>query len=203
MPRRRYRGAAHPLCFTEEVLEHEFPQGFKPVNIEAYDGMTDPGVWIEDFILHIHMARGDDLHAIKYLPLKLKGPARHWLKSLHENSIGSWEELEDAFRDNFQGTYVRPPDADDLSNITQQPGELAQKLWNKYLTKRNQIVDYPDAEALAAFKHSVRDEWLARHLGQEKPRTMAAFNKPHDPLLHGRRQLVGKEQHQRSKYIRM
>ena len=34
----RYRGAAHPLCFTEEVLDHEFPQGFKPVNIEAYDG---------------------------------------------------------------------------------------------------------------------------------------------------------------------
>ena len=67
------------------------------MNIEAYDGMTDPGVGIEDFILHIHMARGDDLHAIKYLPLKLKGPARHWLKSLPENSIGSWEELEDAF----------------------------------------------------------------------------------------------------------
>ena len=102
----KYRGAAHPLCFTDEVLDHEFPEGFKPVNIEAYDRTTDPGVWIEDFILHIHMARGDDLHAIKYLPLKLKGPARHWLKSLPENSIGSWEELEDAFRANFQGTYV-------------------------------------------------------------------------------------------------
>ena len=66
----KYRGAAHPLCFTDEVLDHEFPEGFKPVNIEVYDGTTDPGVWIEDFILHIHMARGDDLHAIKYLPLK-------------------------------------------------------------------------------------------------------------------------------------
>ena len=78
----KYRGAAHPLCFTDEVLDHEFLAGFKPVNIEAYDGTTDPGVWIEDYILHIHMARGHDLHAIKYLPLKLKGPARHWLKSL-------------------------------------------------------------------------------------------------------------------------
>ena len=68
----RYKGAAHPLCFTEEVLDHEFPEGFKPVNIDAYDGTTDPGVWIEDFILHIHMARGDDLHAIKYLPMSKK-----------------------------------------------------------------------------------------------------------------------------------
>ena len=39
----------------------------------------------------------------------------------------------------------------------------------------NQIVDCPDDEALGAFKHSVRDEWLARNLGQEKPRTMAAL----------------------------
>ena len=121
------------------------------------------------------MARGYDLHAIKYLPLKLKGPARHWLNSLPENSIGSWEDLEDAFRDNFQGTYVRPPDADDLSNIIQQPGESTWKLWTRFLIKKNQIVDCLDAEALAAFKHNVRDEWLSRHLGQEKLKSMASL----------------------------
>ena len=126
----------------------------------------------EDFLLHIHMAHGDDLHAIKYLLVELKGPARHWLNSLPENSIGSWEDLEGAFRDNFQGTYVRTPDADGLSHIVQQPGESARKLWTRFLVKKNQIVDYPDMEALAAFKHSVRDEWLARHLGQEKTKSM-------------------------------
>ena len=97
------------------------------------------------------------------------------MKSLPENSIISWEELEDAFRANFQGTYVRPSDADDLSHIIQQPRESARNLWNRFLTKKNQIFDCPDAEALAAFKHSIRDESLARHLGQEKPRTMAAL----------------------------
>ena len=115
----QYRGAAHPLCFTDEVIGHDFPKGFKPVNIESYDGTIDPAVWIEDFLLHVHMARGDDLHAMKYLPLKLKGPARYWLNSLPENSIVSWEELEGAFLDNFQGTYVRPLDANDLSHIIQ------------------------------------------------------------------------------------
>ena len=154
---------------------HQFPEGFKPLNIKQYDRTTNLTMWIEDFLLHIHMARGDDLHAIKYLPLKLKGPARHWLNSLPANSIGSWENLADAFLDNFQGTYVPPPDADDLSHITQQPGESARKFWTRFLTKKNQIVDCPDAEALAAFKHNIRDEWLARHLGQEKPKSMAAF----------------------------
>ena len=90
------------------MLDHEFPEGFKPVNIEAYDETTDPGVWIEDYILHIHMARGDDLHAIKYLPLKLKGQARHWLKSLPESSIRSWEELKTPFGQIFNGLMSDP-----------------------------------------------------------------------------------------------
>ena len=121
------------------------------------------------------MARGDDLHAIKYLPLKLKGPAWHWLNSLPAESIGCWEDLEAAFLDNFQGTYVRPLDADDLSNIIQQLEESARQFWTWFLTKKNQIVDCPDAEALAAFKHNIHDEWIARHLGQEKPKSMAAL----------------------------
>ena len=69
------------------------------------------------------MARGDESRTIKYLPLKLKGPTRHWLNSLPAESISCWEDLEAAFLDNFQGTYVRPPDADDLSHIIQQPEE--------------------------------------------------------------------------------
>ena len=83
--------------------------------------------------------------------------------------------MEEAFLDKFRGTYVRPSDADDLSHIVQQPEESARKLWTRFLVKKNQIVDCPDAEALAAFKHSVRDEWLAHHLSQEKPKSMSAL----------------------------
>ena len=50
----RHRSTAHPLCFTDEVMDHEFPEGFKPINIESYDGTTDPAVWIEDFLLTFH-----------------------------------------------------------------------------------------------------------------------------------------------------
>ena len=54
----QYRGAAHPLCFTDEVMDHQIPEGFKPVNIESYDSTMDPVVWIEDFLLpHPHGPR--------------------------------------------------------------------------------------------------------------------------------------------------
>ena len=82
-------------------MEDKFPDGFKPINIESYNGTTDPAVWIEDYLLHIHMAHGDDLYAIKYLPLKLKERARYWLNSLPENSTDNWEDLQDTLRGNF------------------------------------------------------------------------------------------------------
>ena len=62
-----------------------------------------------------------------------------------------------------------------MSHITQQPGESARQFGTRFLTKKNQIVDCPDAKALAAFKHNIRDEWLTWHLGQEKPKSMAAL----------------------------
>ncbi|WP_374048030.1 hypothetical protein, partial [Streptococcus pneumoniae] len=67
----------------------------------------------------------------------------YFLHSLPENSIGSWEDLEDAFRDNFQGTYIHPQDADDLSHIVQQRGESARKFWTRFLIKKNHITDRP------------------------------------------------------------
>ena len=62
-----------------------------------------------------------------------------------------------------------------MSHIIQQPEESARQFWTRFLTKKNQIVDCQDAEALAAFKHNIRDEWLTQHLGQEKPKSMAAL----------------------------
>ena len=50
------------------------------------------------------------------------------------------EDLEEAFRDNFQGTYVRPLYADDLRHIVQEPGESARELWTRFLVKKNQIM---------------------------------------------------------------
>ena len=86
--------------------------------------------------------------------------------SMPANSIGSWENLEDAFLDNFQGTYVRPLDADDLSHITQQPGESARKFWTRFLTKKNPIFDCTDAKALAVGERSRNSKFSTHHQDQ-------------------------------------
>jgi hypothetical protein len=81
------RGANHPLCFSDEVMQHQFPEGFKPISIKKYNETTDPLVWIEDFLMHVHMAGGNDFDDIKYLPLKLKGSTQHWHLGGHGTCI--------------------------------------------------------------------------------------------------------------------
>ena len=85
------------------MLDHEFPEGFKPVNIEAYDGTTDPRVWTEDYILHIHMARGDDLHAIKYLPSSSKGQLGTGLKASPQTPLEAGKSSRTLFGQIFKG----------------------------------------------------------------------------------------------------
>lgn len=40
----RVRGAVQPQCFTDKVMQHQFPDGFKPTNIKQYDGTMDHAV---------------------------------------------------------------------------------------------------------------------------------------------------------------
>jgi hypothetical protein len=141
-------------------MEHEFPDGFKPINIESYDGTTDPAVWIEDFLLHIHLARGDDLHAVKYLPLKLKGPARYWLNSLPEtehNSRNNNERLCDTavnteFHNPKPGQRKKPFKANQDG-----PSTL-----DRILDRPCQIHGHPDKPA----NHTNRNYWVLKQAGK-------------------------------------
>ena len=73
------------------------------MNIESYDGTTNPAVWIEDYLLHIHMARGDDLHAVKYLPLKLKGRLGTGLKASPKPPLEAGKSSKTLFGQIFKG----------------------------------------------------------------------------------------------------
>ena len=164
-------------------MDHEFPEGFKPMNIESYDGTTDPAVWIEDFILHIHMARGDDLHTIKYIPLKLKGPARHWLNSLPADSISCWEDLEAAFLDNFQGTYVRPPAA----------RRVGQAILDSVPYKEKPNRRLSGCGCLSGFQAQHLRRVASPAPWSGKAEIYGSPHDAHEPLLRGRRQLASSQ----------
>jgi hypothetical protein len=92
----------YPSYFSDQVIAHPFLASFKIVNCDKYDRNMDLLVWIEDYILAIHMANGDDLHAIKYLPLMVKGSAWHWLHTLCPGSINTWAAMQSEFMEIYE-----------------------------------------------------------------------------------------------------
>lgn len=66
---------------------------------------------------------------------------------------------------NFEDMYVQAQDADDLALVAQKPGKFVRQFWNRFLMKKSKIVDCCEAEALAAFRNNINDEWLSRDFG--------------------------------------
>jgi ABC-type uncharacterized transport system fused permease/ATPase subunit len=62
----------------------------------------------------VQFAEGSPNVAARYLPLMLSGTARQWINDLAENSIQTWFDMQIAFTENFEGTYKRPHNIDDL-----------------------------------------------------------------------------------------
>jgi hypothetical protein len=87
-----------------------FPTRFRPpATITKYSGETRPELWLANYRLACQLGgTNDDNLIIRNLPLFLSDTARAWLEHLPPGQISNWDDLVQAFADNFQGTYVRP-----------------------------------------------------------------------------------------------
>jgi hypothetical protein len=105
-----------PQAFSRAIRRAPFPTRFQtPTTITKYSGETRPELWLADYRLACQLGGTDDDNLIiRNLPLFLSDTARAWLEHLPPGQISNWDDLVQAFADNFQGTYVRPGNSWDL-----------------------------------------------------------------------------------------
>jgi hypothetical protein len=88
------------------------------------DGKTNPNVWLEDYRLACRAGGADnDLFIMQFLHIYLVNSARAWLDHLPRNIIDDWEDLNEIFTGNFDGTYVQPSNPWDLRSCRQKSDE--------------------------------------------------------------------------------
>jgi hypothetical protein len=99
-----------PQAFSRAIRRAPFPTQFRtPTTITKYSGETRPKLWLANYRLACQLGGMDDDNLIiRNLPLFLSDTARAWLEHLPPGQISNWDDLVQAFADNFQGTYVRP-----------------------------------------------------------------------------------------------
>ena len=77
--------------------------------------------------------------------------AMNWFTSLAPDSIGSREELNKVFIDNYMATCTRPGTKHDLNRIYQKPSELPHSYIRRFFEMRNSIPNITEAKVITAF----------------------------------------------------
>jgi hypothetical protein len=105
-----------PQAFSRAIRRAPFLTRFRtPTTITKYSGETRSELWLADYRLAFHLGgTNEDNLIIRNLPLFLSDIARAWLEHLPPGQISNWDDLVQAFADNFQETYVRPGNSWDL-----------------------------------------------------------------------------------------
>lgn len=162
----------YPTCFVDDIVDYKFLGNFHLRLVDKYDREQNPELWLADYIRTMQLANEYPYHAIKYLPIMLKGLARAWLNTLPPKSIFCWKNIHQEFLANFMGTYQRPVSRHDLSNIIQEDGKKIREFLARWLKKKNETVDIMSDEAITKFRDDCRDEHLTCDLGNATLRNM-------------------------------
>ena len=109
-----------------------------------------------------------------YFPVVLDQAGDQWLLSLPEDSFDSWEEMRQAFIDNFITTCEQPGNKYDLERIRDRKNEPLRDYIRRFSDMRLKIPKISHDEAISAFiKGLCFHEALRNKLLRKRPTTMA------------------------------
>jgi len=101
----------------------QWPATFKPVDIEKFDGESDPKTWLSNYAITVRAANGNNDIMATYFSVMMSRQAQNWLESLPASSINCWEDLCTAFVQYYQAACLGPKTRWDLGSVTQRPSE--------------------------------------------------------------------------------
>lgn len=87
--------------FYDKVLNTHLPEKYRVPNITPYDGLRDPQNFLGQFQYNMINQYLNSVHMCKPFPEFLVDIARQCFDSLPPGSIGSYEDLMEAFKRRF------------------------------------------------------------------------------------------------------
>ena len=94
------RPSAQTVCrhsFVDRIMETDIPLGWKPLNLEWYDGTTNLDEHLDAFLTQANLYTNDNAILCFVLPTSFKGVALTWYDGLPPRSIDSIDTLIERF----------------------------------------------------------------------------------------------------------
>ncbi|XP_020202173.1 uncharacterized protein LOC109787969 [Cajanus cajan] len=115
--------SVHRHPFVDGIMEVPLPTAWKPLNIERYDGTTDPDEHIDAYITQINLYTNNDAIMCRVFLTSLKGAALSWYTQLPSRSIDNFNTLVRLFSAQYATSRPHHITSAALSNLRQQDDE--------------------------------------------------------------------------------
>jgi hypothetical protein len=164
----------HEYVLGPRLPSVAYPDNFK-LNIQKYNGRSDPNIWLSTYNVTVKAAGGNLDHMAAYFPLVMGDTPSLWLNNLPAGSIKSWADLSLTFTSNFQATYNRPRNAFNLGRVTIKTGERLRNYTNRFFENRNTCVGIRDDQFVDSYKKGVRDRKVLEKIHESGATTVASL----------------------------
>ena len=160
--------------FSSHLRQVVWPRNFKLEKLKKYDGEENPENWITLYEIAVRSTTGDEHVMANYFPVVLDQAGHQWLLGLPEDSFDSWEELHQAFIDNFIATCEQLGNKYDLERIRDRRNEPLRDYIRRFSDMHLKIPKISHDKAISAFIKGLRfHEALRSKLLRKRPTTVA------------------------------
>ncbi|XP_020208722.1 uncharacterized protein LOC109793677 [Cajanus cajan] len=113
-------------------METPLPFGWKPLNIDRYDGSTNPDKHIDLYITQLNLYTNDDAILCRVFPASLKGSALAWYTQLPPGSINNFDTLVRRFMAQYATSRPHHITSIALANLRQGDDEPLHKFVERF-----------------------------------------------------------------------
>jgi len=113
-------------------MEAAILPGRKPLNLERYEGTTDPNEHLEAFLTQANLYTNDDAILCHVFPMSLKGMALTWYSGLPPRSRNSFDTLVERFNVQYATSRSHHMTSTALASLRQVDDESLCKFMDKF-----------------------------------------------------------------------
>ncbi|XP_058219832.1 uncharacterized protein LOC131330306 [Rhododendron vialii] len=159
--------------FTAEVMGLPLPRKFKMLQLETFNGSTDPLDHLETYKSLMHLQAVPDEVMCRAFPVLLKRSARAWFNKLPPRSIRSFKELSTSFVSYFIAGQRYGKPATHLLTVKQVRWESLRDYTIRFNKEVVQIDEAGDNVSITAYIAGLYSGQFLYLVSQEPPKTLA------------------------------
>ncbi|XP_020218222.1 uncharacterized protein LOC109801534 [Cajanus cajan] len=137
-------------------METPLPFGWKPLNIDCYDGTTDPDEHVDLYVTQVNLYTNDDAIMCRVFLTLLKGSTLAWYTQLLVGSVDSFDTLVRRFMAQYATSQLHHITSTTLASLRQGDDEPLRKFMEHFVGISVKIRNLnPEMEEHTTFRDQV------------------------------------------------